>query len=359
MIREERNALLLLVAFTGAASLLYLLVLRPALRDVTRPIAPRPEVEAAARTDEGRPPVDARPKSARRMLGLEALLVDAVTGRPRSDATVTVTRVDDIAEPTASLGADGALRVDHLPPDITFGVEIECDGYEPRSFPRLRGEAREVLSLGVVALEPRRRVRVAVRDEDESPVDRARVSIRPRDDVAPSDDARARAARVAEALLLPAVATAATDSDGVATLRDLPPRHALVSISSGERPTVVHEVDVFAGDVTEPVTLGPGVPFRGRAVDPGGTAIPGARVILVEAREGPGPGLSVAVTDADDDGRFTAPRVAPVPHHVFVIAPARAAVALGPFPPGGREDVVVAVPDGAAIEGTLRSRTGR
>ncbi len=359
MIREERNALLLLVAFTGAASLLYLLVLRPALEDATRPVAPRPETAAAAETEAERRPIDARPKSARRMLGLEALLVDAVTGRPRSDAEVKVTRVEDIAEPTASLGADGTLRVDHLPPDITFGVEIECDGYEPRSFPRLRGEAREVLSLGVVALEPRRRARVTVRDEDESPVDRARVTLHPRDDVAPNEGARSRAARVAEALLLPAVATAATDADGVAVLRDLPARHALAVVSSGERPTVAHEVDVFGGDVSEPVTLGPGVPFRGRAVDAGGAPIAGARVVLVEARDGPGPGLSTAVTDTDDDGHFTAPQVSPVPHFVFVVAPARAAVALGPYPPGGRDAVVLAVPDGAAVEGTLRSRTGR
>lgn len=354
MIREERNALLLLVAFTIAATLLYVTVLRPALDHVTRP---SPVRHPSAESDPA-PRVDTRPKSARRMLGLEARLVDAVTGTPLPDADVTVTNVDDIAEPTATLDEDGHLRIDHLPPEITFGVGIECDGYEPRQFSHLRGDARSIIPLGVVALEPRRQVQVVVRDAEGGPVDRARVTLHPRDARATTATALERAARVAEAVLATPLQTSATDADGAATMRDIPAAAAVVVVSNGEDGATAHEVDPFSGSVREEVVLAPGVTFRGEIVDPSGNAVARARVVLVESKDGPGPGLSFAVVDTDADGRFTATRVDPVPHYVFVIAPGRAARGLGPYPSDTEHGVLITAPDGADVEGKVLTRTG-
>ena len=295
MIREERNALFLLLFFTAAGGLFYLLVLRPVLSDVTA--AGQQSTEASTATDQL--PDDLRPKSARRMVSLKAWLRDAVSGMPLQNARVRVLDIDDIANPTLSLSPEGQLLVDFLPASISFGLLLECDGYQPKRFTRLRNKARAVKN---------------------------------------------------------AEATTRTDPEGAYQFENLPPGlYAAYSLRHSFGSVVVPDLDLRYGNRRLQIDLASARPIQGELLRPLGVdSITNGRLVAVEAADPLAAQLSAAIIKVDQQGQFALVGVSAAPHFLFPVGDELTAAGHGPrilSIPGAASIPAAA---GLELEGTLR-----
>jgi hypothetical protein len=359
VIREERNALVLVLLFAAGAAVLYAFVVRPALEGaiVIEPVAASgteqlPEVAID-------PLLDMRPKAAKRMFTIRALVRDAATGLGVTGIVAEAQNVEDIAEPECRIAGDGVLLVEYLPPDTFFDLSITARGYRPRVIARLRGAAREALDLGVVALAPERELRGDVRDAAAQPLALARVAAFPLGEADSGADDFDRARRLAEALERPAAATASCDDNGRFVLRGLTPgEHLIQVVHEGYAPIVHPGIDLRWGDARVDTVLHPGCAARARVTTPDGEPLGGGTVTLVAAtppRDGP---LSLAVARTAPDGALALPSLEPGPHFVFVSGGGAARSALGPrwLPP--LQEMRITVEKGVTLQGRVRDADG-
>ncbi len=355
MIREERNALVLLVAFLVAAGLLYTFVLRPALDEATgRPVVhakPKPDPDEAE--TPAHPGDDLRPKAVRRMVSVHASLCDAATGTPITDAVAEVLYVADIADPTAQVEPNGRLSVDYLPPGVTFGLRVDAPGHRGRLFPRLRGEARSTIELGLVALDPIRAVRGEARAPNGAPAQNTLVTVFAAPPDRPSDSPLAFARRTAEALLSTPLASVRADAEGRFAIADLP---AIPVVAYALCPPYASRafswVDLRHDDAALDFRFEHGDPARGR-LSRAGAPVAGADVVLVggdPADDEP----SAAVTRSDAGGFFGHPALAAVPHFVFARGDGIVARGFGPVPFDPDREVRLELDEGQAITGSVR-----
>ena len=334
MIREERNALLLLLLFTVAAGLFYLFVLKPVLLEVAEVAEPTPVAPGAqdAAAPDPEPEGDSSRKSKRRMVGLTAWFCDAVNGRPLPQARAQVLDIDDIADPSLSLSEDGRLQVEDLPPSISFGLLVECDGYQSRRFTRLRSRARSVIELGLVALEPLRSLSGRVRDADGAPVGECVVSLFPLAAPEPTPDPLRRAARLADGLLKNAVATTQTDAEGAYRLDDLAPGlYAAYALCRGYGGVLVPDLDLRSADRLLRLELMPARPVQGEVLRPPGVeTITNGRLVAVEAVGPLTRTLSAAIAKLDSQGQYALVGLNAAPHFLFPAGDELAALGHGP-----------------------------
>lgn len=354
MIREERNALVLLLVFALGAFALYFFVLKPALESAA---APNPSTVTTADEEADDDATDLRPKSAKRMFGLRMHVFDAIHGGPVEDTSLTLLGADDVAaEPVITRLPAGGITVDMLPPGITFGLKIQAPGYRSATLNRLRGEARRVQDLGVIALEPLRRLDVTVFGADEKPLADAKLTLFALDAPLPHADGFERAARLAEALAGPACASATSGRDGAAVFGNLEPRRFALRIEVADAATLlVPEVDLTRRGAYLHVPIASGIAARGTLARADGSAVDvdAARLLLLEF---PAPGaelLSVADVPVARDGSFSVARVLALPHVAIPRVAGAATMVSGPWNVGGESPLALRVEDGCAIEGTV------
>ncbi|MBI4880683.1 MAG: carboxypeptidase regulatory-like domain-containing protein, partial [Planctomycetes bacterium] len=349
MIREERNALFLLLAFAAAAGLLYLLILQPGLDRAQRPSGKR-----AAQSGAPAPPADNRPKAVRRMVSLTAELRDAATGVPLRAAQATVLDVSDIAEPAVAVDEAGLLRIEFLPPEITFGLEIACAGHVTRAFSRLRADAKEIIDLGLVTLAPLRRIAGAVTAPGGRPAQGCAVSVfRLEADCADADPLR-RAAHLSAALLGRPAASTESGEDGSFSVEGLAAgSYAVYVVGRPHGSVLLTGVDVELEDRQLRVELLGGYPVQGRIAVAGAGPLAEGTVLLLEAGPPLARRLSAAYCRTDAAGFFAHHALSPRPHFLFVAGAAAASTGCGPFlfPYGEELDITAAA--GLAASGVV------
>ncbi len=327
MIREERNALFLLLAFAAAAGLLYLLILQPGLERAQRPAGKRPVQAAPAAV-----PADNRPKAARRMVSLRAELRDAVTGVPLRAAQATVLDISDIAEPAVAVDESGLLCIEYLPPEITFGLQVACAGHVTRTFPRLRADAKEIIDLGLVTLAPLRRLHGLIGAPGGGPARDCAVSVFWLDADGASADPLRRAAHLAAALLAPPAASASAGEDGSFALEGLAAgAYAVYVVGKPHASALLTHVDVELDDCQLRIELQGGYPVQGRIAVAGAGPLAEGTVLLLEAGPPLARRLSAAYCRTDAAGFFAHHALSPRPHFVFVAGAPAASSGCGPF----------------------------
>ncbi len=353
MIREERNALVLLLVFALGAFGLYFFVLKPALESAATPTSPTTPTEAPVADDAD----DLRTRGAKRMFGLTMHVFDATHGGPIDDATLTVLGADDVgAEPVITHTPTGAIQVDMLPPGITFGVRIQAAGYKAATVQRLRGEARQVQDLGVIALEPLRRLDVTVFGDQDKPVADAKLALYALDAPLPRSDGFERAARLADALLAAPEVTATSGSDGAAVFGSLPPRRFALRIDVANGVSqLVPEIDLTRRGAYLHVPVGTGIAVRGalRRADGSTLDVDGGRLVLIEF---PAPGaelLSMADVDVARDGSFAVSRVLALPHVAIPRLAAAATMVSGPWSLGADVPLELRLEDACVAHGVV------
>lgn len=354
MIREERNALVLLLVFALGAFALYFFVLKPALESAA---TPTPSTVNATGDDAVDDATDLRPKAAKRMFGLRMHVFDAIHGGPIDEANLTLIGAEDVgAEPVITHSPAGGITVDMLPPGITFGVKIQAPGYRSATLNRLRGEARRVQDLGVIALEPLRRLDVTVFGADDKPVADGKLTLFALDAPLPNGDGFERAARLAEALAAAPSSTATSGRDGAAVFANLEPRRFALRIEVADAATLlVPEIDLTRRGAYLHVPIASGITATGSLARADGSAldVDGARLLLLEF---PAPGaelLSVADVPVARDGSFTAARVLALPHVAIPRVAGAATMVSGPWSLGSEAPLALRVEAGCAIEGTV------
>lgn len=344
--------MLLLLAFTLLAGLLYLLILKPALSDVTRSVAPVSEpVETEPLT---RPAAQTRSKAARRMVSVTATIRDAFTGAPLPGARATVLDVEDIAEPMVRIEPGGRLFIDFLPPSIFFGVQIECAGYRPHTFRRLRDRAKSIIHLGQVALEPLRALSGTVRDRPGLPIADCTVTLFPISAVKEPGSAFEFATLLADAMLQTPVASVRSGADGEFRIEQLPPdRYALYCVGKPHGSLLLPDVDLRFADGQVRVRMEQAPLIRGRLRLGNGETVAGSTVICIEASDRIKRQLSAALSRVDESGFFAHASLAPLPHYVFSHGTRVAASGHGPrlFP--FNEEAELAVEAGVEMIGTV------
>lgn len=324
MIKEERNALLLLGACLVAATALYTWILRPALQKAVVPRA------GGAAADAGASAVDARPKSARRMVSVLLSPRDGASGALLLDATAVATGVADIAEPELARPAPGEVRLDFLPPDITFGIEVRCGGYRTATLGRLRGDSKQLLDLGQVALEPLRRLRGRVTTAANSGAEGAVLQVHPIR--AGWVDSPARAVAVAEALLRPPAATAIAAADGSFAFDGLAPdTFCLLALAAGAPPAALPDLDLSLADGFADVRAAVGSTVEAK-LSLAGRALAGADIAIVEDCDLACGQLAVALTATDSSGAASFTGAPGRAAFVFAAGGGAAAAGAGPLP---------------------------
>ncbi|MFH0945066.1 MAG: carboxypeptidase-like regulatory domain-containing protein [Planctomycetota bacterium] len=351
MIREERNALLLLLAFTAAAGLFYLLVLRPVLSDATTVRAARPETESSTAETAA----DPRPKAARDLVGLKAWILDAVSGQPLPAVQVTVINITDLLEPTVEVRPDGRLCVEYLPASISFGLKVECPGYRARSFPRLRNAAGAVIDLGLVAMEPIRNLIAKIRDSQGSPVGECVLSLFELEPMDGLPSPVGQATRLASALLRPATATARADQDGTARLESLSPGlYAAYVMKKSFGTVLVPDVDLWRSDRLLRIDLRPALPVRGTLqIRDQEAAVTNGRIIAVQESPTLAPQVSASITAVEPDGSFAHVGLSSAPHYLFVYGDQLAAAGYGPALLLDRSAALITARAGASLQGDV------
>ncbi|MBK6939820.1 MAG: carboxypeptidase regulatory-like domain-containing protein [Planctomycetes bacterium] len=355
MIREERNALVLLLVFALGAFALYFFVLKPALESAA---TPTPSTATATDDDAIDDATDLRPKAAKRMFGLRMHVFDAIHGGPVEDANLTLLGAEDVgAEPVITRLPAGGITVDMLPPGITFGVKIQAAGYRSATLNRLRGEARRVQDLGVIALEPLRRLDVTLFGADDKPVADGKLSLFALDAPLPRSDGFERAARLAEALASSPSATATSGKDGAAVFGNLEPRRFALQIEVAAAATLlVPEIDLTRRGAYLHVPVAGGIQAGGTLAraDASALGVDGSRLLLLEF---PAPGaelLSVADVPVARDGSFSIPRILALPHVAIPRVGGAATMVSGPWNVGGDAPLHLRVEDGCVVEGTVQ-----
>lgn len=354
MIREERNALVLLLVFALGAFALYFFVLKPALESAATPTTS----DVAPIDDE---PVDdaadPRTKAAKRMFSLRMHVFDATHGGPIDDVALTVLGADDVgAEPVITRLPSGGITVDMLPPGITFGVKLQAAGYRSATLARVRGEARQIQDLGVIALEPLRRLDVTVFGSDDAPRAGAELALFALDAPLPRSDGFERAARLAEALSAPPSASAISGNDGAAVFGNLEPRRFALRITAADGAgQLVPEIDLTRRGAFLHVPIPTGTAARGTLLRADGSAPQddAARVLLLEF---PAPGaelLSCADVAVLPDGSFSVAHVLALPHVAIPRIRGAAAMVCGPWSVGAEVPLAVRLEDGCLIEGSV------
>lgn len=352
MIREEKNALVLVLLFGIGAFVLYVFVLRPAIDQAVVPVN---ATEGDLPLDPPPDPVlDQRPKSAKRMVTARALLRDAATGLPLTRVATKVIGVEDIAEPQTRDAGLGVYLIEYLPSDASFGIEFALEGYRGRALHQLRGTAKETLELGVVALTPERSVSGDARDGAGKPLAKVRVGAFVLPESAAGDDTFERCRQIAEAIRRPPAATGETDAEGRYRLGPLEPRrYALHFVSDGFVSTVLPRVDLQFSDVAAPIALDTAGSGRARFTFSDGKPAARSIVTLVEAAMPQDRPLSVAHVELSEDGIF-APRALPmVPHFVFVGGGGAGSCGFGPFVFPEDRQLKLDVPRGASLSGVV------
>lgn len=309
MNREERSAWLLILGFTLLAALLYGALLRPALERATRP-PPASEPTTGEQQAEGQP---TRKEEAENFFAVSLLPVDAASGlpiEPLDRIRAAVEPEGDFVEPEPAATADGALRVDFLPPGLTFTLRVEADGYAPLRLGPLRGEAGAIEPLGPAPLAPLRRLEIELPPAG----GRAKYTLRVhRTDrlfrLAGADPARL----VADALLSAPPLAEAQSKGGRVVFGDLPAELLALAVE-GKDGARARLVDLQRGDVT--LRLGP--PASGSAAVEVG---PGAAVLRIGCAAPPGFGRSITDASKIPDG----------PYLEYVLSGERGVTARGPI----------------------------
>lgn len=358
MIREERNALILLGVFAAAAGLLYLLILEPALSDAAIPRTTSATSRDAKDQDEDSSDLLAtRPKEARRMVTFRAIVRDARNGATPPALSVVASGVNDIAEPAATMFQDGQVIVEYLPPNVLFSIDVTAPGYRSQSFPNLRADAREVVDLGLIALEPQRSVEGVVRDANGASLPGADVQLYAYRPPASRTRALTNAAALAAALNTAPIANGVTGPSGQFGFGGLPATSHLVVVSHPDHGALAHAAPAIADrDLKLDVRIPAGAPIAGDARI-GRGAHPAKWPILLIADVG-------AIVDAapfasiqpDATGAFSAPHLAGDAWFAFSLAPSAAAVGVGAFPRA--DHISVSFGEGAPVAGRVSRRTG-
>lgn len=358
MLREEKNALILLLLFVIGALGLYLFVLKPALNEVIEPrpaMGPTPSEEVAAIDVQ----LEQRPKSAKRMLTVRAHLRDAATGIALSQVKTLVRGVEDIAEPLAREATDGAILVEYLPAEVQFSVEFSASGYETRSIPALRGGEKETIELGVVTLSPIRAIRGEARDREGRPIPNLKVGAFVVREATPTDDTFERARRLAEALRGAVAAATETDANGRFELPNLEPADYVIHfLAEGFAPIALPGIDLTYGDGDARVVLERAPKARARLDLDDGRAPKNTLVTLIAATVPTDIPLSCALTTASDDGIIAVKTLLPEPHFVFVGGGGAATCGIGPVLLPSDHEIRITVPRGATAHGTVLDAHG-
>jgi len=352
VIREEKNALVLVLLFGVGAFVLYFFVLRPALDQAVLPVnAVEVDPLAGAAPD---PLLDQRPRSAKRMVTARALLRDAATGLPLSRVTTKVLGIADIAEPESRDAGSGVYLIEYLPSDASFGIEFSLSGYRSKALHQLRGEAKANLELGVIALVPERSIRGEVRDRAGKPIEKARVGAFALPEAARDDDAFERCRQLAETLRRPPLAVGTTDADGRFLLGPLEPRrYALHFVSDGFVATALPHVDLQFADTEVRVELETAAAGRARFTLTDGRPAARAIATLVDARMPRDAPVSAVQVELGADGALSARAIPPTPHFVFVGGGEAATCGFGPFVFPSDRQLKLTVPVGATLTGAV------
>ncbi|MBL8769689.1 MAG: carboxypeptidase regulatory-like domain-containing protein [Planctomycetes bacterium] len=354
MIREERNALVLLLVFALGAFALYFFVLKPALESAATPSTPTAVADDTPAADDV---ADLRPKAAKRMFALRMHVFDATHGGPIEAPTLTVLGADDVgAEPVVTHLPTGGITIDMLPPGITFGLKIQAPGYRSATLNRLRGEARQVQDLGVIALEPLRRLDVTVFGADDAPIADASLTLFALDAPLPRTDGFDRAARLAEALRDTPAASATSARDGTAVFSGLPPRRFALRIDSASGATaLVPEIDLTRRPAFLHVPIAAGIAARGTLRRSSGDTPndDGARLLLLEFPALGAELLSLADVAVARDGSFSVPRILALPHVAVPRVSGAASMVFGPWNVSADVPIELRTEDGCAVEGVV------
>ncbi len=354
MIREEKNALILLVLFVVGAFVLYVFVLKPTLEGAIELPGGGKANAASEETPPADPILDDRPKSAKRMVTARANLRDAATGLPVSGVTAKVIGVEDIADPQTREISEGVLLVEYLPPDAQFSVEFRRDGYTSRLLHQLRGPAKQTLELGVVALVPERSITGDVRDRKGKAIANVKVGAFVASEAAAADDVFERARQLAEAIRQSPIAVATTDADGRFKLNQLEPRNYVIQFFSEEfAPTVLPHVDTQFADGRVRVELDTGSAARARVTLEDGKFPKGAIVTLVAAEMPQDVALSAGQAEVTSDGALALRALAPGPHFVFVGGGGAATCGIGPLSLPSDHEIKITVPRGVEAQGVV------
>lgn len=352
MIREERNALILLFTFATAAGLLYFLVLRPALesKGLPRPKASTSSARPAERGIEAL--VAAQGKEARRMVTVRARVRDAIDARVPDAIVTQVLGVEDIAEPERRDIAAGELLIEYLPPSVSFALRFEAAGYQPRLFERLREEAHQLIDLGVVRLEPVRSLAGTVLDDQRAPAANTLVAAyplpRPIERLAPAQ----RAAVLADALLAEPIRSLRTGADGRFQLQDLAARDYVLYVARKGLAPLALPLSLRDGARNEVIRLDPGIRGNVRLRAEDGDDLGDTVGVLIAPGDGVTERVPAVLFRTAADGTAPIGALSPVPYFVFADSPLTAAVGVGAIHPLAG-DLLVTLPTSRSIEGRI------